>query len=148
MTALLPILTSAWKFVLGRPTLIVAILLGIALSSVYLQKRHAENERDILHDRIHDEDTGYIVRLAQSRANAATLADAIDTQNTALSAITETHDELLEQARKHLLQASDERDRVLEQIFSVRSAELNGETVCERVIELDEILLAQLGGGE
>lgn len=124
--------------------LALALTLGVALTFQYLEKRSIEKKRDQLEQEINDPVTGYKVRLAIAVNNARTLQSAVNQQNDAVDRMRSAHGQQMDEARAALLRArTDVRDAEARAV-RIQTIPLEGQTVCERVHELDQAFLQEL----
>lgn len=137
------LINPLWKLgVIGAST--IALTLGVALTFQTLAKRSVEIERDTLSRRINDEDTGYIVRLNQSRTNVRQLNSDIDRQNTAIAAMQVDHEAILAAARDALLIAERDAETAIQRIGRLRDYQVDTDEVCEGVLAFDAFFVAEL----
>lgn len=123
---------------------VLALILGIALIFQMGETRSAEQQRDTLSDRINNEETGFIVRLDRCEANNASLTDAIDQQNAAIADLEAKTEARLDASRVAVEAAETRAGEAEARAWRLRNVSPQGGTMCERVIEVDEMLLESL----
>lgn len=136
-------LSLTWRLATYGLTTIALGLSG-ALTLKTLEARRLETERDTLHDQIHNEETGYIVRLSTCRNNAATLEASIADQNERIAGLeAETADRLATGAAT-LTAIQDENADLRARLDDLLDRPVVGETVCERVEDVDRRIMEWL----
>jgi hypothetical protein len=123
----------------------IAVTLGGALIVTTLEARRLKSDRDTYYDQIHDEETGFIVRLATCRINTNVLESSIKTQNDAIALLETETETLLADSAAQLRTAREEGSAAAIALVSSLSLPLTGDSTCERVEEVDQRFTQGLG---
>lgn len=123
---------------------LLALTLGIALIFQMGETRSAEQQRDTLSDQINNEETGFVVRLDRCRSNNATLKTAIEDQNDAIEQLTTETEARLTASEAAVSNAEQRAAAAEDRAWRLRHTQPQGETMCDRVIEVDEMVLESL----
>ena len=122
----------------------VALCLGVALALSAAQKHQMEGDRAKLDAAINNPQTGYVVRLAQCRANVTDLEQSIEQQNARISAVEAGSAQRIATAETAVQRAREATRAANTRVTAILSAAPKGATVCERVEDVDRRFLEML----
>jgi len=124
---------------------VIAVGLGVALLFTNIELRQAEADRDTYKNRIENQETGYIVRLATCRDSQALLEREVARQNDRV-------DEMAAESRRRVEAAEDARAKAQLRAAEFRAslerlenAELPEGSASERCLQADQIVTRELG---
>lgn len=126
-----------WKIATGAAA-VVALLLGILLTTSYMQNRDLTRQRDGLSVAINDPATGYIAQLAQARTNVETLKVAVEQQNAAYDKLSVESQAALRLAQARLAAAQAETRALERKVASFLATKPQGATLEDRVRDIDD----------
>jgi len=121
-----------------------ALVLSGALTLKTLEARRLESERDILHARLYDESSGYIVRLASCRRDSFVLEQAISDRNERISALEAETIDRLNRSSNELAAIQSENTELRSRLDDLLSQPVIGETSCARVEDVDRRIMEWL----
>lgn len=131
------------KLIAGGLAAALTISVAINVKQAFVI-RDLKVSNSTLYDSIHDEDTGFIDRLAQCRSNTATLGQGISDQNAASASIAARGASAKADAAMAVAEGQGELERAQREADEARSNPLNGATACERAEDVDRKLLESL----
>ena len=120
-----------------------ALLLGGCLIATSIELHQVEKRRDALHDEIHNEATGYVVRLATLRGNVAALDQGLSRQSESIYRLgAESATKLA--AAEQAIAAAEGRLTKAQTSATKLLAPAKGADDCERFRDIDRRLLETL----
>ena len=122
----------------------LVVILSIVLIVSGLNLKRVERERDQLHDAIHNEATGYIVRLNTCQGNVSALEISIGDQNAKIMKLQEQTAARVSAAEAAVEAARTETQAATNRLNRFLSQAPQGATVCERVDDVDRRFLELL----
>lgn len=122
--------------------LAVALVGSLALNvKQAFEKRDLRIEVAALDKQINDPKTGYVTRLGTCRASVSNLEGGIARQNESIARAAAAQSAALADATAKVAQAQRQADRAIREAETILNTRLKGATVCERLGELDQLLL-------
>ena len=132
-----PVANLGWKIgAVGAGVL--NLVIGFFLISAHIENQAIADQRDQLQSSINDPVTGYVARLTTAQNNVAVLTRTVQRQNQALMTNAEIARARLEETRAKLNAAQRESQRLKRQIDAFVAQEIEGDTLEERVRDVDE----------
>lgn len=132
-----PIANLGWKIgAVGAGVL--NLVIGFFLISAHIENQSIAKQRDQLQASINDPVTGYVARLTTAQNNVATLTRTVQLQNQAIRSNAEIARARLEETRAKLLATQRESQRLQRQVDIFLSQKIEGETLEERIRDVDQ----------
>lgn len=122
--------------------LAVALVGSLALNiEQAFDKRDLSTQVAALDKQINDPETGYVTRLGTCRSNVNNLEGGIARQNESIARAAAAQSAALAEATARVAQAQHQADKAIREAETILNTRLKGATVCERLGELDQLLL-------
>lgn len=133
----------AWQLAaIAAGALVVALSVMLFVNDVQLNK--VQGERDQLHDAIHNEATGYVVRLNTCRRNVDDLEASVKRQSDEIERMERETEQRVANAEAAVASAKVATENANRRLARFLSESPMGSTVCERVEDVDRRFLELL----
>ena len=132
-----------WKIISGAAG-IALLVAGFFLVVAQVENRHLVKKNVRLEEMINDPYTGYIVKLTQANTNVETLKLAVETQNKKLRQQAEESARTLADLKATVARVQNDNARLRAASAKILNGKPRGNTLAERVTDVDNRLLETL----